>query len=125
MNTELNKLIQTQVFKMLKAKEDYDLALKGKIKFTGYKSLPCFNGLSIQEVINILKQFEESFPEDCEIGVIEADYEESYVVYYTYETDEDYKLRLSNLKQTLENERKVLDIQERTNEFYKYELNKV
>ena len=125
MNTELNKLVQRQVFKMLKAKEAYDLALSEcKLKDPLYANFPYFKGLKIQEAIDALELFKQDLPDGCEIDPITSDWDEGDCVkYHTYESDEDYQLRLLQLQQVLESERKDLFALERTKEFYESELN--
>lgn len=127
MNTELNQVVRRQVFKMIDAKEAYDSAVsKGKLKYTSHYDLPCFDGLTIQEAIEALNQFEQELPDGYEIGTITSgDFDECYYINCsTYESDEDYELRLSQLRQVLENERKELAFLERTKEFYESEINK-
>ncbi len=128
MNAELNQVVQRQVFKMIDAKEAYDLAVsKGKLKYTSFYNLPCFGGLTIQEAIEALNQFEQELPDGYEIGAITSGHfdEGDYIECCTYESDEDYELRLSQLRQVLENERKELASLERAKEIYEFESNKL
>jgi hypothetical protein len=111
--------MQKQVLAMLKAKEEYDLAVSnGKIRHCDYQQL-LIDGLSIDQAISYLHDVKQSLSA-YETDTIDCDeYDGSLSVdYYWYETDDEYAVRLSILKNELDLQRHELANIERTRDFY-------
>jgi hypothetical protein len=127
---DFNKLVQKQVFAMLKAKEEYDLAVSnGKMMEFDYEYLE-LEGLSIDEAIAYLQDVKNTLRKynDASGIVLESDSNECGIAYISYkreESDVAFKTRISMLANDLERKRLHLELIERTRDFYLAGVNNV